>query len=247
MADDNRPWKYARYAIGEIVLVVIGILIALQINTWREEQKQDLEEIEILQSIKLDFINVIKECEENNNFRRRIIDAIRQLYRIIPNKDHGFSDMQLDSIIATLFIDPTYNNKTGSLDILFTSGKINLMREPDIKEALILWPQKIEDNVEDEIYSSENLRDQFYPLVRKYISIQNANKQISYKNLQLTDPSIPSAFKSDYEGLFGNIEFEGVLASRELNLSVTLIQTDNLIKDAQRIIEMIDTKTRQQH
>ncbi len=247
MADDNRPWKYARYAIGEIVLVVIGILIALQINTWREEQKQDLEEIEILQSIKLDFINVIKECEENNSFRRRIIDAIRQLYRIIPNKDHGFSDMQLDSIIATLFIDPTYNNKTGSLDILFTSGKINLMREPDIKEALILWPQKIEDNVEDEIYSSENLRDQFYPLVRKYISIQNANKQISYKNLQLTDPSIPSAFKSDYEGLFGNIEFEGVLASRELNLSVTLIQTDNLIKDAQRIIEMIDTKTRQQH
>lgn len=247
MADDNRPWKYARYAIGEIVLVVIGILIALQINTWREEQKQDLEEIEILQSIKLDFINVIKECEENNNFRKRIIDAIRQLYRIIPNKDHGFSDMQLDSILATLFIDPTYNNKTGSLDILFTSGKINLMREPDIKEALILWPQKIEDNVEDEIYSSENLRDQFYPLVRKYISIQNANKQISYKNLQLTDPSIPSAFKSDYEGLFGNIEFEGVLASRELNLSVTLIQTDNLIKDAQRIIEMIDNKTKEQH
>ena len=39
MADDNRPLKYARYAIGEIVLVVIGILIALQINTWNEEKK----------------------------------------------------------------------------------------------------------------------------------------------------------------------------------------------------------------
>ena len=32
-ADDNKPLKYLRYAIGEIVLVVIGILIALQINT----------------------------------------------------------------------------------------------------------------------------------------------------------------------------------------------------------------------
>ena len=39
MADENRPLKYARYAIGEIVLVVIGILIALQINTWNEERK----------------------------------------------------------------------------------------------------------------------------------------------------------------------------------------------------------------
>jgi len=38
MADDNKPLKYMRYAIGEIVLVVIGILIALQINTWNEER-----------------------------------------------------------------------------------------------------------------------------------------------------------------------------------------------------------------
>ena len=36
MADDNRPLKYARYAIDEIVLVVFGILIALSINNWNE-------------------------------------------------------------------------------------------------------------------------------------------------------------------------------------------------------------------
>ena len=40
MADDNKPMKYMRYAIGEIVLVVIGILIALQINNWNENRKQ---------------------------------------------------------------------------------------------------------------------------------------------------------------------------------------------------------------
>ena len=39
MADDNKPMKYARYAIGEIVLVVIGILIALQLNNWNEQIK----------------------------------------------------------------------------------------------------------------------------------------------------------------------------------------------------------------
>lgn len=40
MADDNRPLKYFRYALGEIVLVVIGILIALQVNNWNEVRKQ---------------------------------------------------------------------------------------------------------------------------------------------------------------------------------------------------------------
>jgi hypothetical protein len=44
MADDNRPLKYMRYAIGEIVLVVIGILIALQINTWNEDRKKRITE-----------------------------------------------------------------------------------------------------------------------------------------------------------------------------------------------------------
>ncbi|MBT8293981.1 MAG: hypothetical protein KJN70_11960 [Eudoraea sp.] len=38
LADDNKPLKYMRYAVGEIVLVVVGILIALQINNWNEER-----------------------------------------------------------------------------------------------------------------------------------------------------------------------------------------------------------------
>lgn len=37
MANDNKPRKYMRYAIGEVVLVVIGILIKLQIGTWVKE------------------------------------------------------------------------------------------------------------------------------------------------------------------------------------------------------------------
>ena len=36
---ENKTGKYLKYAIGEIVLVVIGILIALQINNWNENRK----------------------------------------------------------------------------------------------------------------------------------------------------------------------------------------------------------------
>jgi len=52
MADENKPMKYTRYAIGEIVLVVIGILIALQINTWNEERKTRIIETKTLKEIR---------------------------------------------------------------------------------------------------------------------------------------------------------------------------------------------------
>ena len=38
LADDNKPIKYLRYAIGEIVLVMIGILLALQVNNWNQNK-----------------------------------------------------------------------------------------------------------------------------------------------------------------------------------------------------------------
>ena len=64
MADDNRPLKYARYAIGEIVLVVIGILIALQINNWNGDQKLKALEKELSRNLYEELLN---EHESVNN------------------------------------------------------------------------------------------------------------------------------------------------------------------------------------
>jgi len=58
LADDNKPLKYMRYAIGEIVLVVVGILIALSINNWNEERKDIILERYYLESL-------IEELEKN--------------------------------------------------------------------------------------------------------------------------------------------------------------------------------------
>ena len=52
MADDNKPLKYARYAIGEIALVMIGILLALQVNNWNEQRKVDIEIVKVLNEVR---------------------------------------------------------------------------------------------------------------------------------------------------------------------------------------------------
>ena len=54
---ENNVSKYLLYAIGEIVLIVIGILIALQINNWNEYQKAVKSENELLTSLQIEIIS----------------------------------------------------------------------------------------------------------------------------------------------------------------------------------------------
>ena len=51
LMEKNKTGKYFKYAIGEIVLVVIGILIALQINNWNESRKKEQVEKQVLKSL----------------------------------------------------------------------------------------------------------------------------------------------------------------------------------------------------
>ena len=56
LAIDNKPLRYMRYAFGEVVLVVIGILIALQINNWNEIKKTESKIRNSLVALKSDLV-----------------------------------------------------------------------------------------------------------------------------------------------------------------------------------------------
>jgi len=79
MIKENKASKYMLYAIGEIFLVVIGILIALQINTWSENQKSDEQSNIYLNDLKSDItidIQTLSERILNNTNRIKNADSI---------------------------------------------------------------------------------------------------------------------------------------------------------------------------
>ena len=67
LLSEGKTGKYLKYAVGEIMLVVIGILVALYINNWNENQKEEKSEVLILKSLQKDFI-------ENKKIYSDIID-----------------------------------------------------------------------------------------------------------------------------------------------------------------------------
>ncbi|WP_179345365.1 DUF6090 family protein [Winogradskyella ursingii] len=236
----GKTGKYLKYAIGEIILVVIGILIALQINTWNENRKQKVEELETLKNIKSEFKNAIQEFEELNAFRERIISSTETLYKIIHTGKNPYSKTQLDSLTSELFINPTYNGQAETLNILFYSGKINIISNDSIKKYLVQWPQLVEDVTEDEVYSSNFLFNDIQPIIKKHVSLHDIYSRIRYKRYQLFNHKTNSSFVADYERLLNDSQFEGALAARELPISVSRLQTEELIVTAKEILRLID-------
>ena len=81
--EGNRASKYLLYAIGEIILVVIGILIALQINNWNEAKKQDKQIIKGLSEVRDNLIvdslaisNTLKLKLEDMEIQNRVIQLL---------------------------------------------------------------------------------------------------------------------------------------------------------------------------
>ena len=85
--EKNKTGKYLKYAIGEIVLVVIGILIALQINNWNEQKKTQAKVHSFLISLKKDLTNDLSTINEIIKIQEERLEIITGLISlgISPN------------------------------------------------------------------------------------------------------------------------------------------------------------------
>lgn len=96
---EKRLLDYLKYALGEIVLVVLGILIALSINNWNQERIQQIQTCELLSSMESDLREDIKFFEEHEQFySSQISNSKKLLMDSIPH------DMNTDSIYMSLLL-----------------------------------------------------------------------------------------------------------------------------------------------
>ena len=78
--------KYLKYAIGEIILVVIGILIALQINNWNENRKDNIAIRKVLKEINEDLLEDVTELEKIIQIRTEDFEAQKRIISSLENK-----------------------------------------------------------------------------------------------------------------------------------------------------------------
>lgn len=137
MADENRPLKYLRYAIGEIVLVVIGILIALQINNWKQEKTNQRKEQFYLNGLKNDLSMQRVALEENILFENKMIKICNSLLQD-HNRLNGFK--AVDSLfykLNYLIILTSPRDYKTTFNELNSTGQIELISDGNLRTQII--------------------------------------------------------------------------------------------------------------
>jgi hypothetical protein len=133
---ENKFSKYLIYAIGEIVLVVIGILIALQINNWNEKEKLKAEEIKFLKNFKLSLNTDI----EFNNFRFDKYALTKESISFLIN--HIEQDLPYEDTLKYHFgrITQTWTPKINTeVFEALKSNDLNLISNDGLRDKLISY------------------------------------------------------------------------------------------------------------
>ena len=170
----GKTGKYLKYAIGEIILVVIGILIALQINGWQQEKQN----IRLEKRYLKDIINDLKKDSVNihNLFLEASLVAAAKdsIYKILNNPDY-----QLDSL--TIYFERQWNPykvfspSKSTIDEMKSSSHLEIIRDDDLRKEIVGIYYQYDLFLQDEYLYRESTREMLNVTKAGLRDIQNAN------------------------------------------------------------------------
>jgi hypothetical protein len=167
-------------AFRDLVIVVVGILVALWLESWWQERQDRREERQILSSLGVEFRTNAAEVENRirtwRNTRRNRIDthatmggpsteeALTSLEAVLQRRDALPDD---DSNGGFFFFDPRH----GQLTSVINSGKLGLISNRQLRAKIADWPTMIEDHDWDEQAWIRHESDNLYPALRRHLSM----------------------------------------------------------------------------
>ena len=229
---ENKTGKYFKYAIGEIILVVIGILIALQINTWNESQKNFSKKVVLLKALKIEFKSNLSQIDTVLYYDQIVLKYTKKLIKLRPKTSIEKMKDSLPYWLQNSDFRWTFDPLNGALRSGISSGEIDLIENNSLSNLLFGWTDFVADFKEGEARTVEAVK-KAKSVIEKHIRL------VDYKGTWL--PAIgKSKFTSDYQSLFNDPLYEDYLGERYLSMEDAINDLILVKKKNETILELID-------
>jgi len=234
LLSEGKTEKYLKYAIGEIFLVVIGILIAVQINSWhtalKKEELKTTYTSNLINDLTKDTIQLKARIRNNEDRFLKRIDSLKVIIADETTTVNDIKSMGKKLGVSGLRTLNTYNNNT--FNILISSGNIDLFDEDVIQKIMQL--NRLQ-NFQTDVANGN--RESYFSLYSNYLQryLGNYNEVNEAINNEVWDNVDAMEHACIYINAI-NIQRHSVTRYIELSNDV-LIKTEELIKTLKSSIE----------
>jgi len=214
-----RPGRYFKYAIGEIVLVVIGILIALSINNWNQERIAAQKERLLLSALHDEFIKNQSQLENVIIWHKKALESTDYILSQLPINPNTLNVDTFNEKSNNWAKRYTFNPSQGVIRSLVNTSSFELISDPELRALLVSWEDVLADYQEEEEMAGKILIEQLLPII-----LEN----FSWKAGLIGDP-VNISFLSSFE-------FENLFLHRKSNLEdIFGMHTDTERKEIDQI------------
>jgi hypothetical protein len=244
--EKSKTVKYLKYAIGEIILVVIGILIALSINNWNEGRKDKFKEQAILIQLEEEYNANLEQLNAKMQMRKKIVKSGLSFLKYMNTPEF----VQRDSVIfhlSVVILDPTFDPIQNDL---ISSGNIRLIRNEKLRRLLSNWSSDLMALKEHEQINQKQVQEIMRPLfddigiTRDVINTQMENMGDSFwlldKNTNNLDLALGHSFNNiSIKDILTNKKLEGVVSNNVSRNHVGNVESQSLKNRIIKILELI--------
>ena len=242
LLSENKFSKYLLYAVGEIILVVIGILLALQINNWNQQRIEDKKEIELLIDLKDEFKNNLTELEESIIINKKVTQSCISLTNIIRSNSVNKKSEDVDKLLIAIGNFNSFDAKTGVSSEIVNSGKLSILKNEALRIQLNNWLTFIIDCEEDILFRSDNYTINLMPFLMKRFPLANGeltkklpidknNKLQTYQEKSPFEVNLSQKDLMEFENqIWHHKHNQDYVAINELNLKDFILTSIDMIE-----------------
>ena len=250
--ETGKTAKYFKYAIGEIVLVVIGILIALQINNWNISQNEKKQEYKILQDLKVEFNANQKDALRMLDTHKSFITSMNRIQEL--NALENYNQLELDNAIQTIILIGSYTPRPGASNNLINSGNLSLIQNEELRNQLTVWSGVVEDLFDDEDEAKTYTLNTIIPFMAEHYPVVNIEIMEEIQAIEIgwieegefpiDDWYAKDSYKKNYDvkNLLNNANFQGHVSVKKMFAIHCTIEANAVVEAAKNIINLIDSE-----
>ena len=246
---ENKFSKYLIYAIGEIALVMIGILLALQVNNWNQNNQNKKQEKQILTQLLEEYKNNLNQINSKILIRDEIITSSIKLLEYSNLNSQLINNDSLNRYLSRTITRPTFDPELSVSNELTNSGKLYLLSNSELRKKISAFSSSLNELREEEIIIVNWVEERFYPFLIEHYQIGRLNIEFlddikfREKVTQITfnkEKSLKKLFEqSDPTELLNHPDFEDYVSLLIVNTTYTNDQSNGVKNKIEKIIALI--------